>query len=115
MNKDMVAGQRSIAQLSETISYSLLGLDIYYRCYWLFDHWGFTSKFSDEIVVRFVSTGLVDGFTGRLAMLFFLLLALASAPGLRSVEVNRRKCYWPVRARGACDPWKLTDESVIGG
>lgn len=94
MNKDMVAGQRSIAQLSETISYVLLGLDIYYRCYWLFDHWGFTSRFSDEIVARFASTGLVGGLAGRITILFFLVLALASAPGRRSVEVNRRSCYW---------------------
>ena len=89
-----MAGQRSLAQLSETISYVLLGLDIYYRCYWLFDHWGWTSKFSDEIVARFVSTGLVDGFKGRITILFFLALALASAPGRRSVEINRRSCYW---------------------
>jgi YWFCY protein/TraM recognition site of TraD and TraG len=94
MNKEMAAGQRSIAQLSETISYCLLGLDIYYRCYWLFDHWGFTSKFSDKIIARFVAAGLVEGFTGRIAMIFFLALALASAPGRRSVEVNRRQCYW---------------------
>lgn len=94
MNKEMVAGQRSIAQLSEVISYSLLGLDIYYRCYWLFDHWGFTSRFSDEILGRFVSTGLVDGFKGRLTVLFFLALALASAPGRKSVKVNRHRCYW---------------------
>jgi hypothetical protein len=94
MNKEMVAGQRSLTQLSETISYVLLGLDIYYRCYWLFEHWGFTSRFSDEIVARFVSTGLVDGFKGRIIILFFLALALASAPGRRSVEINRRSCYW---------------------
>lgn len=90
----MVAGQRSIAQLSETISYVLLGLDIYYRCYWLFDHWGFTSRFTDEIIARFVAAGLVEGFMGRVGMLFFLVLALASAPGRRSVDVNRRRCYW---------------------
>lgn len=94
MNKDMVAGQRGIAQLSEGISYTLLGLDIYYRCYWLFDHWGFTSRFSDELLDHIVSTGLVEGFKGRVAMLFFLVLALASAPGRRSVKVNRRRCYW---------------------
>lgn len=94
MNKEIVAGQRSIAQLSETISYVLLGLDIYYRCYWLFDHWGFTSKFSDEIVARFASTGLVGGLAGRITILFFLVLALASAPGRRSVGVDRRSCYW---------------------
>ena len=94
MNKEMVAGQRSIAQLSETISYVLLGLDIYYRCYWLFDHWGFTSRFTDEIIARFVAAGLVEGFMGRIGMLFFLVLALASAPGRRLVDVNRRRCYW---------------------
>lgn len=94
MNKEAIAGQRSIAHLSEAISYTLLGLDIYYHCYWLFDHWGFTSKFTDEILARVVTTGCVDGFKGRAAMLFFLVLALASSPGRRSVTINRRRCLW---------------------
>lgn len=94
MNNHAAAGQRDIAQLSEGISYTLLGLDIYYRCYWLFDHWRFTSRLSDEILDHMVSTGLVDGFKGRLVMLFFLVLALVSAPGRRSVQINRRRCYW---------------------
>jgi hypothetical protein len=92
----MLSAQRTVAHLSEGISYALLGLDIYVRCYWLFDHWGFASTFTDEIIYRFVAAGLVTRFQGRLVVLFFLTLALASAPGRQSVEVNRRRCYWRI-------------------
>lgn len=92
----MLSAQRTIAHLSEGISYTLLALDIYVRCYWLFDHWGFRFAFTDEIIDRFVAAGLVTGSEGRIVLLFFLTLALASAPGRQSVEVNRRRCFWRI-------------------
>ena len=95
---------KGIGTVSETISYSVLGLHLYYRCYWAFDHWGLTSRFSDEILGRFVVSGLLGDFKGRMVILFFLVLALASSPGRKVVGMSSRAC-WRLVAAGVVLLW----------
>jgi hypothetical protein len=107
MNKEMASSIKNIAHLSETASYTVLGLHIYYQCYWLFDHWGLTNRFTDEILDRMVQTGLLDGFKSRVVIIFFLALALASATGRKTIELSRKKCLRLVAAGGllfCCSP-----------
>ena len=97
MDQPSNPSQRNIANLSETVSISIAGLQLYHDCYWLFDHWHLTCRFTDELLQRILRTGVLADVEGRIIVLFFLALALISAPRRISFDLSRKaaliRCY----------------------
>ncbi len=76
MEKKLTNPLQTFSLTNLIVSVCLLGLHFYCSCYWLFDYWHLTSHLSTTLLVHLADTGLITGFTGRLIVVFFMVLAL---------------------------------------
>jgi len=73
-----------MAFTSLLISLGLLGLHLYYIGYPVFDHLGWSSKFTDSLLLQFSKTGWLDGPRSAMAVLFFLGVSVFAGSSRRT-------------------------------
>jgi hypothetical protein len=87
-------GLRKITDMTRLISITLLALHVYFYCYSAFDHWHWTSSFTNQLLKNVVRTGLFNHFhTSKNGALLFLFVSLLGAKG-RKEETLSSKTVW---------------------
>jgi hypothetical protein len=86
---------RNMADLSLAISLLLLLVYCYYSGYQLFDAWGWSSKPTDQVLMRIAQTHLFDSpARSKVLVLLFLSLSMMSSRGRKEQRISIRGALW---------------------
>lgn len=93
---------RSLTRLTTSISFVVLAIHFYKECYWLFDHWHMSSRFTDRILYLFLNTPLLAPLTCKSIALLFIILSLLTLSPHRQLKISRTRCLIRILAGSFC-------------
>ncbi|HLZ86633.1 MAG TPA: YWFCY domain-containing protein, partial [Puia sp.] len=83
-----------IQGMFRSLAIFLLFLHCYFYCYEAFKSWGYTSAFTDRVLVNISRTGFFYGFhRSRLVALCFLILAMFGVKAKKSQDIKYRQAF----------------------
>jgi hypothetical protein len=80
---------RKIVDFTRMASLIILALHCYYVCYKAFKIWGYTSEFSDKVLLKISATGLFDNvYRTKGAIMILLVISLFGVKGKKDEKAN---------------------------
>src|SRR5690349_17733263 len=80
---------RKIVDFTRMGSLIVMALHCYYVCYEAFRMWGYTSEFSDKVLLKISATGLFDNvYRTKAAIMILLVISLFGVKGKKDEKAN---------------------------
>jgi len=89
---------RNLVRLTQMICFGFLAIHFYKECYWLFDHWHFSSRLTDRVFYHIQDTPLLESLTCKSIALLFMALSLITTSVNKQQEISHLKCLIQILA-----------------
>jgi len=89
---------RNLVRLTQLICLGLLATHFYKECYWLFDHWHFSTRLTDSILYHIQNIPLLAPLMCKSIALIFMALSLITTSINKQQEISHVRCLIQILA-----------------